>query len=124
MLCFEPTTCALALSALEAVLLSTRGPPQACPRARLWLRRVARRRLTEADVQDALLDATIGETLDNGLAILAVLTLAAALLYTCAALGPLLFYWTKKRRVPTRQAAAAAHRRGSRTVTRVWSDLF
>ena len=78
--CFEPVSCAMALSALEHVLL---GPRRACPRAKLWLRRAP---------ADFFLDATLGEasdpfidtlnTLDShavpgvGLVVLALLLLA------------------------------------------------
>lgn len=51
-LCFEPVSCAMALSALEHVL---RGPRRACPRAQLWLRRTP---------PDLFLDATLGEASD------------------------------------------------------------
>jgi hypothetical protein len=50
--CFEPITCAIALSTLEHVM---RGPRRACPRAKLWLRRAP---------SDLLLDATLGEISD------------------------------------------------------------
>jgi hypothetical protein len=50
--CFEPVSCAIALSALEHVL---RAPRRACPRARLWLRRAP---------SDLLLDAALGEASD------------------------------------------------------------
>ena len=51
-LCFEPVSCALALSAAEHVL---RAPRRVCPRARLWLRRTP---------SDLLLDAAVGEASD------------------------------------------------------------
>jgi hypothetical protein len=51
-LCFEPVSCAMALSVLEHAL---QGPRRACPRAKLWLRRAP---------VDYLLDATLGEASD------------------------------------------------------------
>ena len=59
--CFEPISCAMALSALEHAL---RSPRRACPRAKVWLRR------TPADL---LLDATLGETGDPLIDALALL---------------------------------------------------
>ena len=60
-MCFEPMSCAMALSALEHAL---RSPRRACPRAKVWLRRTP---------GDLLLDATLGETGDPLIDALALL---------------------------------------------------
>jgi hypothetical protein len=51
-LCFEPLSCAVALSTLEHAL---QGPRRACPRAKVWLRRAP---------GDLFIDATLGEASD------------------------------------------------------------
>lgn len=56
---FEPTSCALALSIAEATCRALfKSPKSSCPRAKIWLKRVAERQ------HDLVLDAALNEAAD------------------------------------------------------------